>query len=104
VRSTPGDSADNPSIQEFKNRFLHDSEPWGESSAGRFCGRRSNARVTRNGQHAVSRWMDRCFGKLIVLECFLPLSTAVKIGADEDFELSKAVLCDIVGHSRGQFC
>jgi len=29
----------------------------------------------------------------IVLQCSLPLRTAVKIGADEDFELSKATLC-----------
>src|SRR5437868_395217 len=29
----------------------------------------------------------------VALESFVPLRTAVKIGADEDFELSKAVLC-----------
>ena len=29
----------------------------------------------------------------IALQCFLPLSTAIKIGADEDFEFSKATLC-----------
>ena len=29
----------------------------------------------------------------VLLQCFLPLGTAVKIGADEDFELSKATLC-----------
>jgi len=27
------------------------------------------------------------------LECFLPVGSAIKIGADEDFELSKATLC-----------
>ena len=29
----------------------------------------------------------------VALQCYLPLATAVKIGADEDYELSKAVLC-----------
>jgi hypothetical protein len=33
----------------------------------------------------------------VALQCFLPLATAVKIGADEDYELSKAVLC-LNGH------
>ena len=28
------------------------------------------------------------------LQCLLPLSTAIKIGADEDYELSKATLCN----------
>ena len=32
-------------------------------------------------------------GAFVLLQCFLPLGTAVKIGADEDFELSKATLC-----------
>jgi hypothetical protein len=29
---------------------------------------------------------------LVVLQCFIPLRTAIKIGADEDWELSKATL------------
>ena len=29
----------------------------------------------------------------VALQCFLPLGTAIKIGADEDFELSKPTLC-----------
>jgi len=29
----------------------------------------------------------------VVLQCFLPLGTAIKIGADEDYELSKPTLC-----------
>src|ERR1035441_7824256 len=33
----------------------------------------------------------------VALQCCLPLATAVKIGADEDYELSKAVLC-LNGH------
>lgn len=33
----------------------------------------------------------------LALECCLPLASAVKIGVDEDFELSKAVLCS-TGH------
>lgn len=32
-------------------------------------------------------------GAFLLLESFLPLGTAVKIGADEDYELSKATLC-----------
>jgi len=29
----------------------------------------------------------------VTIQCFLPLGTAIKIGADEDFELSKPTLC-----------
>src|SRR5207253_7571957 len=29
----------------------------------------------------------------VLIESFLPLASAIKIGADEDFELSKPVLC-----------
>ncbi|MGA2866764.1 MAG: hypothetical protein ABSF95_20005 [Verrucomicrobiota bacterium] len=32
-------------------------------------------------------------GAFIMLQCFLPLGTAIRIGVDEDFELSKATLC-----------
>src|SRR5258708_4566955 len=33
----------------------------------------------------------------VVLQCFLPLGTTIKIGADEDFELCKAMLA-LKGH------
>src|SRR6266487_3582078 len=29
----------------------------------------------------------------VLLQCLLPLRTAIKIGADEEFELAKATLC-----------
>jgi hypothetical protein len=56
----------------------------------------------------VSRMAQSAFGKPIVIlgvmlaafvgfQCCLPLATAIKIGADEDYELSKAVLC-LKGH------
>jgi hypothetical protein len=32
-------------------------------------------------------------GVFVLLQCFLPLGRAVKIGGDEDFEPSKATLC-----------
>jgi hypothetical protein len=61
-----------------------------------------------NGMSIVSAKIKAAFGKPVVvlglmlvafaaLQCCLPLATAVKIGADEDYELSKAVLC-LDGH------
>jgi hypothetical protein len=61
-----------------------------------------------HGMCIVARWVKTAFGKPVVvlglmlvafvaLQCCLPLATAVKIGSDEDYELSKAVLC-LNGH------
>jgi hypothetical protein len=61
-----------------------------------------------HGMSLVSRKVKAAFGRPVVvlglmlvtfvaLQCCLPLATAVKIGADEDYELSKAVLC-LNGH------
>jgi hypothetical protein len=61
-----------------------------------------------HGMCIVARWVKTAFGKPVVvlglmlvafvaLQCCLPLATAVNIGADEDYELSKAVLC-LNGH------
>src|ERR1035437_1672458 len=62
----------------------------------------------RLGMSIVARKVKAAFGRPVVvlglmllafvaLQCCLPLATAVKIGADEDYELSKAVLC-LNGH------
>jgi hypothetical protein len=61
-----------------------------------------------HGMSIVARWVKAAFARPVVvlglmlvafvgLQCCLPLGTAVKIGADEDYELSKAVLC-LNGH------
>jgi hypothetical protein len=61
-----------------------------------------------HGMSIVARWVKAAFarpavvlglllGAFVALQCCLPLATAVKIGADEDYELSKAVLC-LNGH------
>ena len=61
-----------------------------------------------HGMSIVARWVKAAFGRPAVVlglllgafaavQCCLPLATAVKIGADEDYELSKAVLC-LNGH------
>jgi hypothetical protein len=36
-------------------------------------------------------------GVFVFLQCFLPLGSAIRLGADEDFELAKATLC-VNGH------
>src|SRR5205809_6790885 len=38
-------------------------------------------------------WLFVLLAGFLLLQCFLPLGSAIKIGPDEDFELSKPILC-----------
>src|SRR5271157_1421550 len=51
------------------------------------------AATDRRIGHRPSVLLCLLLGGFIVLQCLLPLGSAVKIGVDEDYELARAALC-----------
>ena len=49
--------------------------------------------LTKPALWKVAVWFAILVAVLMVLEIFVPLGSATKLGADEDFELSKTMLC-----------
>src|SRR5207302_7590244 len=80
-------------LQTIENRPGKRAEPSAPAMSGRRIGKPA-------GHSGCPRFDAKAAGVLgllltafVTLQYFLPLRTAIKIGADEDFELSKPTLC-----------